>query len=151
MDTQSRQLTVHEYPSHFMVIGAILLIAGVLLYIFMQEDKDGAIFARILGVLGLLVILLSLASILTITIDKDSGIMSIKSIWKREAIVIPLNELRDIQVESSESGSETSRLIAVKTNGDVIPFRSWYTNGISSFQKRATQLRNFIGISDNQS
>lgn len=150
MDTQSRQLTVHEYPSHFMVIGAILLIAAVLLYIFSQENKEGAIFA---GVLGLLVILLSLASILTITIDKDSRFLRIKSIWKREAIVIPLNELRDIQVESSESdnGGTLYRLIALKTNGDVIPFRSWYTNGFSAFQKRATQLRNFIGISDNQS
>ena len=150
MDTQSRQLTIREYPSHFMVIGAILLIAGVLLYIFMKENKEGAIFA---GVLGLLVILFSLASILTITVDKDSGLLSIKSIWKRKGIVIPLNKLRDIQVESSESdnGGTTYRLIAIKTNGDVIPFRSWYTNGLSSFKKRVAQLRNFIGISDNKS
>lgn len=148
-ETQTRKLIVRDFPPVLLVLGIIVILTGIFLYVRLSESREIGIIA---GVIGLLMISVSLGSTLTITIDKDAELMRIKSIWKHNAIEIPLNDLLDIQVEVSESddGGATYRLVAIKTNGTVIPFRDSYTSGLSSYKKRAVQLCNFIGLGNNK-
>lgn len=143
MDSQS-QLTLREFPRTFLFGGGFFLLAGVILYVFSPGNQQMAIFA---GGIGLAMILLTILSLVTITIDKNRGLMRIKSLWKRSAIEIPLKELNDIEVQTNSSGdSDTYRLVAVKNNGARIPLRGAYTSGLSSYQKTAARLCDFIGL-----
>ena len=142
--TQPRKLTVHYFPVYILLLGIIFILVGVFIYIRNGGGNQSVAFAT--G--GLLFILLSLSLIVTVIIDKDVGTMSIKSIWRRQVTKIPLSELRDIQVEANE-GDDGTRLVAIKTDGTIIPFGKFYI-GLSSYKKRVIQLRNFIGLSNDK-
>jgi hypothetical protein len=99
---------------------------------------------------GLLLILLP--GILTLTIDKNTGVfqMNWRSIFHHKEIDIPLRDISQIGLDSNSSGS--SHRICIQTrSGETYPLTSYYSSGIRGKQKDIDTLSGFLNITGENS
>ncbi len=153
MDTNNSQLVIREYPFGLWIAGLILAGSGA--YFYTKTPGQWIVVAVLAGV-GL--ILLLTATVLTITADRTNGMLTLRYrslLFLGSKKEIPLSEIAAVQVEMSQSGSRSSRggssgpsyrIVVVRKDGQVVPFRSYYSGGASGKQKKAAQLRAFLGV-----
>ncbi len=149
MDTNNSQLTIREYPFGIWLFGLVTIGFGA--YFITQAPRQW-IIAAISSAVGL--VLLLTPTILTMTADRTSGLLTLRYrnlLFLGSKKEIPLSEIAAIQVEMRHSSSGSSRgsnyrLVLVRKDKQVIPFRSYYSGGAISKQKKAKQLRTFLGV-----
>ena len=153
METNNSKLIIHEYPLGLWIGGIFL--AGMGAY-FLIKLPGQWIVAAILGAFGL--ILLLTATVLTVTADKNLGLLTLRYrnlLFIGSKKEIPLSEIAVVQVQMSRSRSSRSeggssapsyRIAIVRKDGQIIPFRSYYSGGAAGKQKKAQQLRTFLGV-----
>jgi hypothetical protein len=149
MNEQSSTLTLHEYPLGFWIAAGILAAGGVFLYLSTSEQQ---VMAAIMASIGL--ILLLAPTTLTVTADRLSQVLTLRyrGLLRKSKKAIPIQEIEAIRVDVSQSsgGSDSSgpsyRIVVVQRDGQVIPFRSYYSSGASGKRRKAEKLRAFLGV-----
>jgi len=148
MAEDNTTLTLRENPIVFWIIGSILVISGIIFFIINPKSHFLATVDLTLGLVFFL-----FPKSLTIRADRISGVITLQHrglLWgsKKE---IHLNDITGIQVEESQdSDSTTYRIVVVCKDNQVIPFHSYYSSGLRGKQKKAEQLRSFLGIGDSE-
>ena len=149
MDSQQSTLTIREYPFGLWIAGIFLVSAGIDLYL---STAGQVVIPGLIFLAGLA--FLSTATTLTVTADRPGQMLTLRYralLWGSRKEV-PLAEIAAIQVEMSRSGTSngaTYRVAVVRKDGEKIPFRSYFSSGAGSKQKKAEQLRNFLGVQGN--
>jgi hypothetical protein len=151
MDTNNSTLSLREYPFGLWIVGLILLGTGGY---FFNKTPGQLLVVVIIGLIGLIPILT--ASVLTITADRASGMLTLQYrnvLFLGSKKEIPMAEISAIQVEMSHSSGSSRnssgpsyRIVAVLKDGQIVPFRSYYSGGESGKKKKAQQLRAFLGV-----
>ena len=149
MDPNDTQLILREYPFGTWIVGLILVLTGGYFY---TKTPGQSLFVVILGLIGL--VLLLTASVLTIIADRTSGLLTLRYrnvLFLGSKKEIPVSDISAIQVEMSQNNRRSSsgpsyRLVAIRKDGKNVPFRSYYSGGATAKQKKAQQLRTFLGI-----
>ncbi len=142
----NQQFTIREYPIALWLTAFALLAGGG--YSFYQIPGQWVVLAATC-VLALLILLLS--SVLTVSADKLSGTVTISqfSPLRRQARIIPIQDIASIHVEQSSSSEDTSstyRIVVTLNGGEIIPFRSYYSSGFAAKGEKARKLRDFLGV-----
>jgi hypothetical protein len=92
------------------------------------------------------------SSVLTITADRMTRTLKLdyRSALRHTLKQVPFDEIAGINVERRVSGKVgfTYRLTLLRKDGQVIPFRSSSSSGWKGKERRAGQLREFLGIQD---
>jgi hypothetical protein len=146
MNTENNPLVIREYPFSLWFFGLVAVLGGGYLYF---HDPSQYIFPLMIACIGVLFILM--ASILTVTIDQVSNMMTIhhrNPLWgsKKE---IPIGEIASIQVERSSGssrGQPTYRIAVICKDGQSIPFHSYFSSGLADKMRKAGRLCNFLGV-----
>ncbi len=152
MDNPGNQLVLHDRPYGLWLFGAAFFVAGLII-IFTTEN--GVFPGILIGGIG--VVMLASTASLTIKADRAARKLTLnyRSLLRHEEKVIPFADIAAIDVEMSVSGerrgTRTRRTptyrVALRTRGgENIPFRSYYSGGITPHQTMANQLRAFIGV-----
>jgi len=156
METQSTSLVVRDRPIIQWIIGAALVILAVLnpLPGMSGTDPVALIIRLVLGVGGLCFILLS--PVLTVTADRPTQTLTLhsKSLLTGSHREIPFSQIEAIQLDihrvhrssSSSNNGPSYRTVVVLTNGQVVPFHKYYSNGTMDKTKKIRKLREFIGV-----
>lgn len=112
----------------------------------MQIEIAGGVFLFI--VIGISYI--SLASVLTLDLDRSSGTFTIchANFFRRTRKELRLREISDIAIESSESsdGDRLYRVVVHLTSGETVPLRQYYSNGYDDKKELANLLRQFLHL-----
>jgi len=100
-------------------------------------------------VVGLVLILSG--TIRVITADRTSRILTIHngSLFKNSKMEIPFDEISAVQLEMNPSRNSqglTYRIVAIREDGQSVPFRSYFTNGSATLSQRVNKLRAFLGV-----
>ena len=144
----SQQLTIREYPiAMWLIAGALLAGGGYSFY----QDPGSWVVLTITGLLALLILLLS--SVLVVKVDTSSGTLTIShlSAIRRKVRNIPISEVASIYVEqttnSGDNGSSTTyRVVVALRDGEIVPFRSYYSSGFTAKGEKARKLRDYLGV-----
>jgi hypothetical protein len=143
------QLALCDVPIFLWLFG--ILFAGIGVLILYEGGKPAIALALIAMGLGFLLF----TSVLTITADGITRTLTLKyrSALRHEQKQVSFDEIAGINVErflsSGKGGSQyTYRLALLRTDGQVIPFRSSSSSGWKAKERRAQQLREFIGIQE---
>jgi hypothetical protein len=149
MNCNDPQLVLRDVPIFLWLFG--LIFGGVGLLILVQGGPP------VMGGLFLLVGLgfLLFTSALTITADRITRMLTLdyRSVFRHTQKQMSFDDIAGINVERSLSsgrkGSQyTYRLAVLRKDEQVIPMRSFSSSGWRKKEKRALQLREFIGIQD---
>jgi hypothetical protein len=148
MNRDDSQLVLHDVPVLLWLFG--LIFAGVGTAIIL-EGGPPPVVALILFAIGLGFLLFT--SVLTITADAIARTLKLeyRSVLLRKQKQVPFDEIVGINVERSSSGGRggpTYRMTLMRKDGQVIPFRSFSSSGWKKKDRRASQLREFIGIQE---
>ena len=149
MDTTNSRLIIREYPFGLWLMGLGLGAIGA--YFFVKTPGQWLIPA-VLVVIGLVVFLI--ATTLTISADRTTWSLTLRyrnNLFLGSKEEIPLLEIASVQMEMSRSSNRSSsgpsyRIVVVRKDGQVIPFRPYYSSGVAGKQKKAGQLRTFLGV-----
>ncbi len=142
------KLVIRDIPVAWWLLGIGLL--GLTAYLYLQADLNTS---KITGMLG--VIALVLPTPLTITADRETHLLTLRygMLIQRSIKRIPFHEIRTIQVDSqrtrsgSRSDRQTSyRMELIKKDGTAVPFHAYYSSGSGLKNRRAGELRAFIGL-----
>lgn len=91
---------------------------------------------------------ISLASVLTLDLDRSSGTFTIchANFFRRTRKELRLREISDIGIESSPSsdGDRLYRVVVHLTSGETVPLRQYYSNGYNDKKELANLLRQFL-------
>jgi len=140
------RLVIRDIPVLQWVLG--LLFAGVGTLVVTQGGPlvFGGVFAAV-GVGFLL-----FGSVLTITADRLTRTLKLdcRSALRHTSKQVSFNEIDGINVERSAAPRRgfVYRLTLLRKDGQVIPFRSYGSSGWKGMERRAGQLREFLGIQD---
>ncbi len=140
------ELVIRDVPIFQWVFG--ILCAGVGTLIIDQGGPPvlGGIFAAV-GVGFLL-----FSSVLTITADRVTRTLKLdcRSAFRHTLTQVPFDQIDGINVERRVAPKRgfTYRLTLLRKDGQVIPFRSSSSSGWKVKERRASQLREFLGIQD---
>ncbi len=137
------EYALKEYPILRVVIGFGLIAGGF--YFFFKANQW--LIASIALILGLLAILF--ASVLEIKGNAitRSLIFSRRGLIKNEYRELSFSEILGVGLGGNGG---THRIEIRLTDGDVLPFTSYYSSGRRGKEKKAKKLRDFIGV-DNAS
>lgn len=156
MDTQNTRLVLRDLPIIGWIFGvAFLVIAATNLLIGSMAAGTAVLVIRgVLALVGLVIILLS--SVLTVTADRSMQTLTIRhrSLLKESSREILFSQIEAIEMEmshnrnrsSSRSSGPTYRIVVVLKDGEVVPFRSYYSNGSMDKTNKIKRLREFIGV-----
>lgn len=141
---------IRDVPIFQWVFG--ILFAGVGFLVINQGGPQ--VFGGIFAAVGVGFLLFS--SILTITADRMTRTLKLdyRSALRHTLKQTPFDEIAGINVErnaNSRKGGFTYRLTLLRKDGQVIPFRSSSSSGWKGKERRAGQLREFLGIQDSNS
>jgi len=174
MERPADQLIIRDYPVALWVIGAILTAGGLLwelAFLALQPGgfwpagsglaRPGSVFDMIVAggfwpgavmfFIGAPMALLP--SALTVTADRLRGTLTLR--YRSPVLTsmkeYPLAEIASVEVESSRStshgrSSTTYRLTLVLASGSRVPLRSYYSSGYAEKERKALQLREFLGV-----
>jgi len=168
------RLVIKDYPLAFWVIGAFLALDGVLWELAFLALQPGGLWPAGQelvrpGSLAYLVVsagfwpgaisfligapMALLSSALTVTADRPSGTLTLlyRSLLRSLTKEYPLTEIASVEVDSSRSSSSsgsstTYRLTLLLTSGNRVPLRSYYSSGYNEKERKARQLREFMGV-----
>jgi len=146
MQQYDSQLVIRDFPTLQWVLGILFAGVGALVI----SEGGPPVFGGIFAAIGLGFLLFS--SVLTITADRMTRTLQLNSRsalrhkWKK----VPFDEVAGINVERRASPKRgfTYRLAVLQKDGQVIPFRSSSSSGSKKKERRARQLREFLGIQD---
>jgi len=144
----NQRLTIREYPITMWLIATALLVGGG--YSIYQTPGNWVVLT-ITGMIALLILILS--SVLTVTADASSGMLTIShfSPARRKVRNIPIREVASVYVEQTTSGSDngpstTYRVVITLKNGEIVPFRSYYSSGFAAKGEKARKLRDYLDV-----
>jgi hypothetical protein len=147
------QLIIREYPFLFWLLGGGSILVGLLAAL-----RDGHLSGLLYFLIGAGLILF-LAPIVTVTVDKMHGTLSIqrRTLLRNQVREIQLHDIATIQADSMISRTRGGgyrrafRLELVLVSGEKIPLQGYYTGGPFAFlddkEWKAQILREFIGLS----
>jgi hypothetical protein len=147
MQQNDPQLVIRDVPIFQWVFG--ILFAGVGTLVINQGGPP--VFGGIFAAIGVGFLLFS--SVLTITADRMTRTLkldhrsAVRHTWKQ----VPFDEIDGINVERRVGGGKrgfTYQLTLLRKDGQVIRFRSSSSSGWKGKERRAGQLREFLGIQD---
>lgn len=147
MQHNDSQLMIRDVPIFQWVLGILFASVGTLVI----NQGGPPVFGGFFAAIGTGFLLFS--STLTITADRIARTLkldyrtALRHTWKQ----VPFDEIDGINVERKVSGSKggfTYRLTLLRKDGQVIPFRSYSSSGWKGKERRAGQLREFLGIQD---
>lgn len=148
MQTNEPQLVIHDTPIALRFVG--LVFAGIGAFIFFGSRSE-AVFALLFVCIG--AFMLVLTSNLTITADRLTRSLSLdyRSVLRHDLKQISFEEIAGIDVQQRISHSRgrtrhTYRVAIRKTDGQLLPLRSYYSSGSMDKQQLASQLSAFIGV-----
>ena len=152
MDTQSNRLVLHDYPWFNWIAGALVLAFG-LSNLLSAAFTDGtvALAVRAAVALGGALLLLT-GSVLTVRADRAAQTLTLdyRSVFKHNVKEYPFSQIEGIQLDISRSrssnGGSGQRVVVVLKDGGMVPFRSYYSNGMGGKHRTIKRLRDFIGV-----
>jgi len=146
MEDRQTILRYTEYPLAFWIVGAFIAIPGIVIYAI---TPYGSIFlpAAELIIASLFFLF---PRILTVTADLGEQTLTLRyrSLLRSSEKQLRLPDIDSIHLETSrdsDSGT-TYRIVAACKDGQVIPFRSYYSSGRLTKQKKVDRLRAFLGL-----
>jgi hypothetical protein len=147
MQQNDSQLVIRDVPIFQWVLG--LLFAGVGTLVINQGGPP--VFGSIFAAVGLGLLLFS--SVLTITADRMTRTLKLdsRSALRHTLKQVHFDEIAGINVEriaSGRKGGYTYRLNLLRKDEQIIPFGSSSSSGWKGKERRAGQLREFLGIQD---
>jgi len=146
MQQNDSQQVIRDVPIFQWVLG--ILFAGVGTLVINQGGPP--VFGGIFAAIGVGFLLFS--SILTITADRMARTLKLdyRSALRHTLKQVPFDEIAGINVErsSGSKGGFTYRLTLMRKDGQVIPFQSYSSSGWKGKERRAGNLREFLGIQD---
>lgn len=149
MNRNDSQLVLHDIPIFLWVSSLILAGVGAfIIYKGVRAPAMGLIFVAI----GLSALLFS--SALTITADRITRTLKLeyRSALRHTLKQVPFDEIDSFNVERSVSRTRgTYRVVVTRKDGQVIPFRLYFSSGSRGKERQAGQLRDFIGVQAPQS
>jgi hypothetical protein len=146
MQQNDSRLVIRDVPVIQWVLG--ILFAGVGTLVINQGGPP--VFGGIFAAVGVGFLLFS--SVLTITAERMTRTLkldcrsALRHTWKQ----VPFDEIAGIDVERRVAPKRgfTYRLTLLRKDGQVIPFQSSSSSGWKGKERRAGQLREFLGIQD---
>ncbi len=139
MNNQDLNLVMKEYPLISGFIGLVFLIIGIVFVPSMLNGLDPIVVLLVLATILIGLGLLSISSVLTITADRVTQVLTLdsRSLVKKHKREIPFSQIAAIELEmhSTRAGSTsgdnqpTYRIVVVMKDGQSVPFRSTYTSG----------------------
>ncbi len=145
------QLIVREYPFLFWLLGG-----GSMLFGLLDALQAGHLPGLLFFLIGAALILF-LAPVVTVVVDKGRGTLSIRrrTLLRNQVREIRLHDIATIQADSMTSRTRGGgyrrafRLELVLVSGEKIPLQGYYTGGPFAFlddkEWKARTLRAFIG------
>jgi hypothetical protein len=148
MNIDSSPLKIQEYPLGLWMAGLFSLAIDTFLLIELPEQKIPMLIG---GVVFLLFFLLP--SILTVEADRTTGLVTIthRSLLRKKTREIPISQIEVVRLGShtstdSDGTSTTYRVEIMLKNGEIVPFRSYYSSGRRRKESQAGQLREYLGV-----
>ncbi len=168
------RLVVKDYPLTLWVIGAVLIVGGLLWILGFLALQPGGFWpagrelaqpgslphlivsggfwpGAVMFLIGAPMALLS--SALTITADRLRGTLTLqyRSLVLASVKELPVTEIASVEVDRSSSThsgrtSTTYRVILALASGGQVPLRSYYSSGYAAKERIARQLREFLGV-----
>jgi hypothetical protein len=169
------RLVIKDYPLALWLIGAVLTVEGALWELAFLALQPGGFWpaGRELVTPGSLPYLIAtgglwpgaisfligapialLSSALTVTADRLGGTLTLRyrSLLRSLVKEYPLSEIASVEVDSMHSSRSSSsssyRLALVLTSGNRVPLRSYYSGGDREKERKAQQLREFMGLTE---
>jgi hypothetical protein len=147
MQHNDSQLVIRDVPIFQWVFG--ILFAGVGTLVITQGGPQ--VFGGIFAAVGVGFLLFS--SVLTITADRMARTLKLdyRSALRHTLEQVPFDEIAGINVERRVGGGKggfTYRLTLLRKDEQIIRFRSSSSSGWKGKERRAGQLREFLGIQD---
>jgi hypothetical protein len=147
MQQDDSQLVIRDVPIFQWALGILFAGVGTLVI----NEGGPQVFGGIFAVIGVGFLLLN--SVLTITADRMTRTLALdyRSALRHTVTQVPFDEIAGINVNrrvGSSKGGFTYRLTLLRKDGQVIPFRSASSSGWKGKERRAGQLREFLGIQD---
>lgn len=147
-----QELKLREYPIFGWLFGLIAFGYGV--FIFVTGGTAFITHTLVAAGVGLLSFILSY--ILTVTADKQTGMLTLdyRSVFHHSVKEIPINQIQSIFVSSttsrsSKGGRSTTYCVeAILKSGERVPFRAYSSSGSYKKQKWADQLRSFLDLGE---
>jgi hypothetical protein len=141
------QLVIRDVPILQWVLGVLFAGLGTLVI----SQGGPSVFGGIFGAVG--VGLLLFCGVLTITADRMTRTLQLdyRSALRHTLNQVPFDEIAGINVERRSSGGKRGfvyRLTLLRKDGQVTPFQSTSSSGWKGKERRAGQLREFLGIQD---
>jgi hypothetical protein len=147
MNRNDSQLVLHDVPIFLWLAGLIFVTISILIIL---EGGPPPVIAFVFIAIGLGFLLFT--SVLTITADRITRTLKLeyRSALRHTLKQMSFDEIVGINVERSTGrrGGPTYRLTAMLKDGKVIPLRSFSSSGSRKKERRASQLREFIGIQE---
>lgn len=146
MKQNDSQLVIRDIPIFQWILGVPFTIVGILVIDQGGPPAFGVFFTAV----GLGFLLFS--SVLTITANRLTRLLTLdyRSIFRHTRKQMPFDEIAGINVERTASPKRgfTYRLTLLQKDGQIIPFQSSSSSGWKRKERRAVQLREFLGIQD---
>lgn len=138
------RLQIREYPILLWIFGGIFLVISAWMVINQQAAWTSALFF-LLGALFVFVF----GHITTILVDKEVGTLTIRSQSLLRNVVkeYALHEIASVYVETNrDSDGATYRVTIGLTNGESVPFHSYYTSGLAGKERLAQKLGDILNL-----
>jgi hypothetical protein len=146
MQQNDSQLVIRDLPIIQGMLGVLFAGVGTLIIHQGGPPVVGGVFAAV----GMGFLLFN--SILTITADRGTRTLKLdyRSALRHTCEQVSFNEIAGINVERriSSKRSHVYRLTLLRKDGRVTAFRSFSSTGWKGKERRAAQLREFLGIED---
>lgn len=146
MNRDDFQLVFRDVPVFLWIFG--LIFGGLGAYLWYMEDLQVPPYFFIpFLVVGLLFLLFT--SALTITADRTTRTLKLeyRSLVRYRLTQVAFDEIDGIGIQVSSTRNRTSyRLVLQRKDGKVIPFRKGFAPGGGKKARRASMLREFIGV-----
>ena len=145
-------LVIRQYPFALGLFG--LIFCGVGLYLVFG-NRGTALFGMLFVGIGLLV-LLWLAAVVTITVDKASGLLTIVSqyVLRRTYKEFEIRSITGVEVasqlsHSSRGGTTTVYNVQlVLADGQCVDISPTYSSGLAGKERTASRLRDYLGLKE---
>lgn len=145
----SHQLVIEDRPYAIWFLSVVLIMTAGFVYL-----TSHSIFMMILFVSIGLLLTIFFASVNTINADRVHHILTIhsRSFIQASSESYPFDEIAGFEVENSmrrsgrRSNNSTYRLVLVKTSGERIPLRGFYTSGYNGKGRNAQALNDYLNL-----
>lgn len=138
------QLVIKDYPVALWIFGGIAFVTGA--YFIVSR----AAFVVGLIALGIGILVSLLPPVVTVIADRGREILILRkrALLRRSEEEYPFWDIDSVEVERSHDseGSTTYRVALVLSSGEWVPLRGYYSSGLSTKEKQARRLREFIGV-----